>query len=287
MLPRWLLLAGVAMGLTSADFVVYPDTYCGVGTGGIGELNSCTCSQKNGACMKAPGHTASGTNYGYMGSISLEACEAKCLEVSCRCFDYSPIGNGRPDENCRICKSTSSFLPLSPSGAKYSAHIYQRPWGWSVAGPILGFAAAYLVIGSLHGKLVKGRLGWQVLPHLTFWSELRGLVEDGVQFSLSGGGRRGSQQQRKKARDALLPPGSQIVALASDAHKEGKGKKDKKDKKDKRSTSDSRSSTTDPVAASATAVGGGTAGEGGGGGNSASSVSTASGSGGRWVHIPG
>ena len=45
--------------------------------------------------------------------------------------------------------------------------------------------ANFLAIGCLD---IAG-LGWQVLPHLTFWSELRGFVEDGVQFSLSGGGR--------------------------------------------------------------------------------------------------
>jgi hypothetical protein len=117
-----------------------------------------------------------------MGSVSLEACEAKCVELGCHCFDYSAIGPGRPNENCRICKASSSYLPLSPSGAKYSAHIYQPPWGWTVAGPILGLAAAYIIAGSLHGKLIRQQTGWQVLPHLALWSELRGLV--GASFSL-------------------------------------------------------------------------------------------------------
>ena len=61
----------------SAGFTVFPSTYCGVGTAGAGELSSCTC-KKGGACAKAPGaNAATGTNYGFMGDLSLQACEAK------------------------------------------------------------------------------------------------------------------------------------------------------------------------------------------------------------------
>jgi hypothetical protein len=54
--------------------------------------------------------------------------------------------------------------------------------GLDRGGPILGLAAAYIIAGSLHGKLIRQQTGWQVLPHLALWSELRGLV--GASFSL-------------------------------------------------------------------------------------------------------
>jgi hypothetical protein len=52
----WLLLVGLVARRASADFVVYPDTYCGAGANNVGELSSCTCNPKDGACMKVRPH---------------------------------------------------------------------------------------------------------------------------------------------------------------------------------------------------------------------------------------
>ena len=195
-------VAQLTRQLVGGAYAVWPDHYCGVGQQ-IGELDSCTCSMKGGACLKA-GATVHGTNYGFMGDITLPACEAKCEEMGCHCFDFSTTP-ARPGENCRICKSAQSFMPLSPSGAAYTAYVYQPDWGWSFSGLVLGLMLGYVALGLAHGRLVKKRDGWDALPHRRFWTEARGLVEDGVQFA------RGSHPGRSTgvaSKDgALLPAG--------------------------------------------------------------------------------
>jgi hypothetical protein len=62
-----LLLVTLLQGV-GADFVAYPNTYCGLGTGKAGDENACTCDPKIGAFMKV-GATQFGTNYGFMGDL--------------------------------------------------------------------------------------------------------------------------------------------------------------------------------------------------------------------------
>jgi len=213
-------------------YAVWPDHYCGVGTSQIGELDSCTCKMGDGACMKA-GATQYGTNYGFMGDITLPACEAKCEEMGCSCFDFSPKP-ARPGENCRICKVAQSFMPLSPSGAQYTAYVYQPDWGWSFSALVLGLTLSYVALGTMHGRLVKRRDGWDALPHQRFWAEVRGLVEDGVQFAK--GGRRASTARNQ----SLLP------ARDSGSSSAREGRADSREKKaHKSSGSSSRKSTAD------------------------------------------
>ena len=194
-------VAQLTRQLVEGAYAVWPDHYCGVGTSQIGELDSCTCKMKDGACLKA-GATVYGTNYGFMGDITLPACEAKCEEMGCHCFDFSTTP-ARPGENCRICKSAQSFMPLSPSGASYTAYVYQPDWGWSFSGLVLGLMLAYVAGGMVHGRLVKNRDGWDALPHRRFWAEARGLVEDGVQFAR--GSNAGRSAGRASQNAALLP----------------------------------------------------------------------------------
>lgn len=212
-------------------YAVWPDHYCGVGTGQTGELDSCTCKMPGGACMAA-GATQYGTNYGFMGDITLPACEAKCEEMGCRCFDFSPKPV-RPGENCRICKVAQSFMPLSPSGAQYTAYVYQPDWGWSFSALVLGLTLSYMALGMMHGRLAKRRNGWDALPHRRFWAEVRGLVEDGVQFAKGGAHASTASTASTKP---LLPAGD------SGSSSKREGRADSREKK-ARSASSSRKST--------------------------------------------
>ena len=295
-------------------WAVYPKSYCGVGTSAVGELDSCTCKIGDGACLKAAGTTAFGTNYGFMGDITLAACEAKCLELGCGCFDFSDTP-ARPSENCRICKAAQTFMPLSPSGAGYAAHIYQPELGWSIVSLVLGLAAAYVGLGTLHGRMVQQRAGWEALPHRSFWREARGLVEDGVRFATGkGAGRHGggsSGSSGRAGREALVPSraaessggggggsrrsgGEKKSRHKSSSGSGGSGKKSSKaaaaEEEDRsRGGSSPQRESSGKASPAAGGGGGGAAGAddgGGGGGGGAAAASTASGGGGRWVHVP-
>ena len=190
----------------------------------------------------------------------------------------------------RVCKVGASFQPLHASGAKCTAYIAQPAWGWSVVALLAGATALYVGLGMLHGSQVKGRRGWEALPHREFWVEARGMVEDGVRFA-SGrqqSGRRGGAGPREP-----LVSGQAAPSEASDAAKEDRRRgKEKKQKREKKSRQPSRhperaaagDGDGDRSAPAAEANNGGAGVDDGADG---AGRTTASGGGGRWVHVPG
>ena len=164
-------------GGLAADFVTHADSYCG------GDCNTGINAQ--------PRH---GCNYAFMGDLSLAACEAKCAELGCPCFDFSdPTDKGsvRPDEHCRVCAPTQTFLPVHASKQHYM--VYQPlPSVWAPAVLTLALlAAVYLGAGAAYRIKKLGKRGTAALPHAAFFQELQGLVADGVALVR---GRRGYSQ---------------------------------------------------------------------------------------------
>ena len=143
---------------------------------------------------------------------------------------------------------------------------------------------AFLVVGVLYLALFgglnhrAGKRGRELLPHRSFWSELLALVQDGVRFS------RTKVSNGSPARPSRAEPQSDSERTV------GKEKAKRKEKKrtpsrtasaTKSSTSHGEDGVESPLlthGALATADLGDTSGGG--------TLSTASGSGGRWVHVP-
>ena len=124
---------------------------------------------------------------------------------------------------CRCC----SILAITP---KCTAYIAQPAWGWSVVGLLAGATALYVGLGMLHGSQVKGRRGWEALPHREFWVEARGMAEDGVRFA-SGrqqSGRRAGPREPLVSREAAP---SEAPDAAKEDRRRGKEKKQKREKK--------------------------------------------------------
>ena len=47
------------------------------------------------------------------------------------------------------------------------------------------FTISYLIGGCYYNKYAKKKSGLDVIPNLDFWSNLKGLVKDGISFSIS------------------------------------------------------------------------------------------------------
>lgn len=160
-------------------------------------------------------------------------------------------------------------------------------WGTTLVLVFLVMCALYItVFGSLNYR--RGLRGLNALPHRTFWGEIWGLVNDGVQLSsakLRGErGRRGVQGGVRQSNSAKGP--------------EVEAKEKKKHKKNKREPlSKSLIDTTARSGGASVALAAGTArstetpvhdGEAGAAGRDRGRNSgTAAGDGGRWVHVPG
>ena len=250
---------------SAADFVTHADSYCG------GDCNTGNNAQ--------PRH---GCNYAFMGDLSLPACEAKCAELGCPCFDYSdPTDKGsvRPDEHCRVCAPTQTFLPVHASKQHYT--VYQPlPSVWAPAVLTLALlAAVYLGAGAAYRINKLGKRGMAALPHAAFFQELQGLVADGVALV------------RGRQRAGYSQVGRQGVGQSesSGAGKRSRGKKEKAGQKKERrpepepepeperhrkSRRERKEAPAPPSAA-----------EGGGESEAGAAKSAAAGGGGRWVHV--
>ena len=265
LLPLLLLCAGVAQ----APFVPYADKYCSGG-------GPTACDNP---ADPPPGASQYGPNYGYMGDVGLEECQAKAGEMQSPCFDYSPKGNGRAGEKCRICKAGQAFRPLHESKSEYTAYIYVSSWGWSVVAVILAPALAYFGLGMLYTSRTKGvPLGWAALPHAALWQEVASLAKDGAAFARGGSGGRqgrgyakvGAGQGEKHATHVERRQEGRGGKRGGKEEKSG-GKKARKTKKEQRSEPGPAPRPA-PAAASAAP---------------AAAAGTAAGDGGRWVHVPG
>ena len=62
-----------------------------------------------------PGASQYGPNYGYMGDVGLEECQAKAEEMQSPCFDYSPKGNGRAGYQSVWDPVTQSWSLFNPA----------------------------------------------------------------------------------------------------------------------------------------------------------------------------
>ena len=249
---------------SAADFVTHADSYCG------GDCNTGNNAQ--------PRH---GCNYAFMGDLSLPACEAKCAELGCPCFDYSdPTDKGsvRPDEHCRVCAPTQTFLPVHASKQHYT--VYQPlPSVWAPAVLTLALlAAVYLGAGAAYRINKLGKRGTAALPHAAFFQELQGLVADGV--ALVRGRQRAGYSQVGRS-------GVGQGETSAEAGKRSRGKKEKAGQKKERrpepepeperhrkSRRERREAPAPPSAA-----------EGGGESEAGAAKSAAAGGGGRWVHV--
>ena len=267
LLPPLLLCAGVAQ----APFVPYAGNYCGGG-------GPTACDNP---ADPAPGASKYGPNYGYMGDVGLEECRAKAEEMQSPCFDYSPKGNGRAGEKCRICKAGQAFRPLHESKSQYTAYIHVPSWGWSAVAVILAPALAYFGLGMLYTSRTKGvPLGWAALPHAALWQEVASLAKDGAAFARGGSAGRGKGFGYAKVGKGE-GEGKQVERHRQGREGKSSGKEKsvrekssgKKRKKEERSEPGVPTACVQaPSAAPATAP---------------AAAGTAAGDGGRWVHIPG
>lgn len=218
-----------------------------------------------------------------MGDLSLEACQAKCEELSCSCFDFAGASANkavRKGEHCRICKQGALFLPLQSSTWGYEA-VVSTPnnWGATFLLLVAGLSCTYFGGGYVHNSRTRGATGMHALPHARHWVELHGLVSDGVAFAKHGGRARPGGY-RPVERVATSKPGREKETSRAGGGSPAKAGKasQKKEKKAKKSTAADSGSAPTPAAAAAQPVTSAPA--------PAPAVGTASGGGGRWVHVP-
>ena len=247
-------------GGLAADFVTHADSYCG------GDCNTGINAQ--------PRH---GCNYAFMGDLSLPACEAKCAELGCPCFDFSdPTDKGsvRPDEHCRVCAPTQTFLPVHASKQHYM--VYQPlPSVWAPAVLTLALlAAVYLGAGAAYRIKKLGKRGTAALPHAAFFQELQGLVADGVAlvrgrrgYSRVGSGERKGESSAKRSRGKKEKAGLK---------KERRPEPEPEPARHRKSSRERRDAPAPPGPSTA---------EGGGESEAGAAKSAAAGGGGRWVHV--
>ena len=110
-------------------------------------------------------------------------------------------------------------------------------WGWAMVQALCVALVLYIGGGMLYGVAVQKHQGWDAVPHLGFWRELRGLVLEGVAFargnrsgysSLSVAHAGGSARERASARESA----ESKKAKKSTKKKEKSSKKGRKGKKD-------------------------------------------------------
>ena len=251
-----------------AAFLPRPDFYCG----GAGDL---ACTGAIGA-NKPKGAGAFGTAYAYMADVSLPACEAKCKELDCLCFDFSATP-ARVNENCRVCGLERTFNPLHPSGAGCTAYLNEPDeWGWHFVLLFLAGGTMYISIGLLHGTRVQRKRGWEAVPNVALWREFGGLVDDGLRFARGGQG-----PVRRSAAPAASKPGQAAGAGSAKQSSRKGGGKNKEAKKTKAVKEDKLivGGSPPPTAAGVSGLSAPLL-------VAAAVEGTAAGGGGRWVHVP-
>ena len=187
----------------AADFDVTDTVTCG------GECNL----HKNGGDH--------GLRYAYMADVELDACQAKCDELECKCFDWSKKKPGgckkcpRKGEKCRVCPTgVEEVTPFAKSNYGYNTHL--RIGLAEVVSLEGGAGVSFLFIFSLLGCLYlsvgfangtrKGLRGARAIPNYRLWVEVGGLVRDGVNVSRRRLTGRGGGMARGVGRAPLLAP---------------------------------------------------------------------------------
>ena len=216
-----------------------------------------------------------------MGDVTLEMCQAKCEELDCPCFDFAGANakaNVRQGEHCRVCRKGSIVVPLRHSAWGYKAVIRtESDWGMPFLTVFVGSAALYFGGGFVYNSRTGGTTGVHALPHARYWTELHGLVSDGVAYARSGGHRTMRSGYRPVERvkpklDRSTEKGRKSKESPS-TDKSGSGRR-----KEKRSSKEhSVDQTQGPVAVAVDDASPAA---------STGTVGTASAGGGRWVHVP-
>jgi len=57
--------------------------------------------------------------------------------------------------------------------------------GYGFLTTFIMFTISYLICGSYYNKYAKRKEGFEILPNYNFWCNLKGLVKDGISFSLN------------------------------------------------------------------------------------------------------
>ena len=159
-------------------------------------------------------------------------------------------------------------------------------WGGTFLAVAFCLAGVYLIAGAALNRRATNATGLALLLHRDRWIDLHGLVTDGIAFA-RGGGRRGSVVYRSVPDARAAPEGGgrdddrrRKDSRAKDVGKEreAKGKNKSKGRQSGRELERAGRSEGVGAAAGSAAVGAAAPEETG--------KSSASGSGGRWVHVP-
>lgn len=145
-------------------------------------------------------------------------------------------------------------------------------------------AGAYFGGGGAYRFHKFGARGSDLLPHQAFWTELRGLVEDGVAFAQARGKLRSRSDSRKGGEYTAVPAAAASEkktgrrSAEKDRNKSSKGpsskeKRKKREKKDAEQLDREDAAERAPTPAPAPSP-------------AAAAVSSASGGGGRWIRVP-
>jgi len=249
--------------------------------GGFVDTQKMNCGGAGSALGCNLGKTTDALHYQHMGDEDMAACEQKCLDLGCPCFDFAGVGSSprvRKGERCRICAAGAVFLPLQSSAWGYEAQVYEpSSWGW----PFLLFVSLpgglYLAAGYLYNSRAKGLRGSAALPHAVLWMELSGLVADGITLARGqASARRGGggvyvpiKAGREKEKQRKKGPSSKAKETSG-------GKKEKKKEKENARETDPSVPETSAAGPSASAARPAVA----------AAAGTSAGDGGRWVHVP-
>ena len=259
-------------------------TTCACPCKGFVSTDVCSsCSWSKGACS---------------GSSAQDFVEQACLgKAACGPFpanngnEYDGKGKGDP------CPGKSKHLGIAVRCCPADGCPILSEWGPQFLMFAFLAAGAYLGGGGAYRFHKLGVRGPDILPHQSFWKELRGLVEDGVAFARTGGKRRASSGSGRAGAYAVLPDATRGDKKSGGRRSAGKGSdskgaegKEKRKKRESKNSAEKKSDKADRAERTtksssgfipAPAPGPSPAATGG-----SASASTASGGGGRWVHVP-
>ena len=140
-----------------------------------------------------------------------------------RWFRYT----GNAQKNCNVAE-VQVFSPGmgTPGGLGLPASV------------LLLTIGTYLVVG-VGVNWRQGKGGPELLPHLTFWTEVRGLVADGVAFSRAGGRSNSGRRAEPSRTEPLLssPSGRDSDQKKSGGSRKHRAKREKERKKEQKKDS--------------------------------------------------
>jgi hypothetical protein len=265
------------------------------------------------------GCTTTSVPVGNLNTAAGTECDGKekCIVTSCPCTQTCP-----PGSTCD--KSWADPASKCFKGITVTYRCGDSPWGWLFLAMLALGGGGYLAAGAAYATKVQGRKATgggagallRLHPHFGKWTEVLGLVEDGVAYARGSQQRRGGatsqrsssaaaggndddarsrRRQEEEEEEEEQEEGGNEGGRGRDKNKqkarqghrssgEKKGKKERGKKAAGREKAEpllaAAPAAPAPTATSATS-GGGAAGAGAGG-----AKATASGGGGRWVHVP-